>query len=224
VDASANVTREKVNPAAIGIGSELGNKTFPPFTLYQAQVSVSYTLDLFGANRRTLEGLAGIDYQQYELDAARLTHAGNVVTSVIRRASLAAQIGLSERPLAMQSQQLDIAEQRYRAGGISQSDLFSQRSQVEQTRASIAPSPVSWPRRGSPSSCSMRTLKAQHSTGHSGAVRTDCDGYSVRSGWLERRCIRKRRSSRAVQTRSSSMDHPGSRRLRAPPCWRPTWC
>ncbi|MGC1458378.1 MAG: efflux transporter outer membrane subunit [Steroidobacteraceae bacterium] len=140
VNGSLNVTHEKINPAAFGIGSVLGNRSFAPFTLYQAQVSVSYMLDFFGANRRTLEALAaGIDYQQYELDAARLTLAGNVVTSVIRQASLGAQVGLSERLLAAQAQQLMIAEQRYRAGGISESDLLSQRSQVEQTRAGIAP-------------------------------------------------------------------------------------
>jgi NodT family efflux transporter outer membrane factor (OMF) lipoprotein len=138
VNGSLNVTREKVNPAAFIGGALLGNRATPPFTLYEAQVNVSYSLDLFGANRRTLEGLAaGIEYQQYELDAARLTLAGNVVTSAIRRASLAAQIDLSERLLAEQTQQLQITEKRYRAGGIAESDLLSQRSQVEQTRASI---------------------------------------------------------------------------------------
>ena len=137
---SLDVTREKINPAAFGIGSLLGNRTFPPFTLYQAAVSVSYSVDLFGVNRRTVEGLAaGIDYQQYELEGARLTLAGNVVTSVIRRASLAAQVDLSERLLGQQTQQLQITEQRRRAGGIAETDLFAQRSQVEQTRASLAP-------------------------------------------------------------------------------------
>lgn len=140
LNGTLDATREKINPAAFGIGSVLGNRTFPPFTLYQASVSVSYTLDLAGANRRALEALAAqVDYQQYELEAARLTIAGNVVTSVVRRASLAAQIDLSERILAAQGRQLEIAGQRYRAGGISQSDLLSQRSQVEQTRAGIAP-------------------------------------------------------------------------------------
>ena len=140
VNASLDATREKINPAAFGIGSLLGNRTFPPFTLYQAAGSVSYSVDLFGVNRRTVEGLAaGIDYQQYELDAARLTLAGNVVTTVIRRASLASQVDLSERLLRQQTQQLQIGEQRRRAGGIAENDLLAQRSQVEQTRAGIAP-------------------------------------------------------------------------------------
>ena len=140
LDATLNTTREKLNPASIGGGSVFGNRALPAFTLYEAKVDVSYTIDLAGANRRTLEGLAAqVDYQQYELEAARLTLAGNVVTSAVRRASLAAQIEFSERILAAEERQLGIAERRYAAGGISEGDVLSQRSQVEQTRASIAP-------------------------------------------------------------------------------------
>jgi NodT family efflux transporter outer membrane factor (OMF) lipoprotein len=140
VDASLKATRSKPDVAGAGFGGLTGGRSFPPFTLYSAKVNVSYTLDLFGANRRALEALAAqIDYQQYELDAARLTLAGNVVTAAVRRASLAKQIALTEEMLADQSRQLDITGQRFEAGGVSRMDLLSQRSQVEQTRASLAP-------------------------------------------------------------------------------------
>ena len=140
VDASLNAARQETDPAAFGIGSLAGGHSFPPFTLYSAKVSVSYVLDLFGANRRALEALAAqVDYQHYELDAARLSLAGNVVTAALRRASLAKQIALTQQLLSDQSRQFDITEQRYRAGGVSRLDLLSQRSQVEQTRASLAP-------------------------------------------------------------------------------------
>jgi NodT family efflux transporter outer membrane factor (OMF) lipoprotein len=140
LDASLKASRSKPDPAAAGLGDLVGGRSFPPFTLYSAQVSVSYSLDLFGANRRTLEALvAQVDYQQYELEAARLSLAGNVVTAAVRRASLAKQIALSEALLAEQSRQLDITQQRFDAGGVSRMDLLSQRSQVEQTRASLAP-------------------------------------------------------------------------------------
>jgi NodT family efflux transporter outer membrane factor (OMF) lipoprotein len=140
LDASLKTTREKPDPAAAGLGSLAANRRFPPFTLYSAKVNVSYTLDLFGANRRSLEALAAqVDYQQYEADAARLSLAGNVVTTAVRHASVAKEIALTEQIMADQNRQLDIAEQRYRAGGISRMDLLSQRSQVEQTRAGLAP-------------------------------------------------------------------------------------
>ncbi len=92
LDAALDAARQRIDPAALG----LGGRSVPPFTLYSARVSVSYTLDLFGANRRALEALAAqIDYQQYELEAARLSLAGNVVTTAVRRASLAKQIALT---------------------------------------------------------------------------------------------------------------------------------
>jgi NodT family efflux transporter outer membrane factor (OMF) lipoprotein len=140
VDAGADVTRQKINPAALAGGALGGNLKVPPFTLYSGNVNVSYALDLFGANRRALEVLAAkVDYQQYELEAARLAVAGNVATAAIQRASIAAQLELTERIVAAHSEQLDVAERRYRAGGIAEADLVSQRAQVEQSRAAIPP-------------------------------------------------------------------------------------
>ena len=78
VDANVSATRQKVDIAAFGLPANVPNPG--PFTLYDASVSVSYVLDVFGGNRRALEALrAQVDYQSYTLDAARLTLAGNVV-------------------------------------------------------------------------------------------------------------------------------------------------
>ncbi|WP_321803428.1 efflux transporter outer membrane subunit [Burkholderia sp. BCC1988] len=140
IDASLNTTREKLNPAATGIGSVIGNRKIPPFTLYQATISVSYSLDLAGGNRRALEALAAqLDNRRFELDAARLTLAGNVVTTAVHRASLAKQLALTDALLSAQLRQLDIDDERYRTGGISNADLLTQRTLVEQTRATLAP-------------------------------------------------------------------------------------
>lgn len=140
VDLSADTTREKVDPAAFGVGALIGNRSVPPFTLYSAKVSVSYALDLFGANRRALEGLAAeVDYQRFELEAAQLSLIGNVVTTAVRYASLRKQIALTESLLADQAKQLDITQRRYEAGGVARAEVLSQRSQVAQTRASLAP-------------------------------------------------------------------------------------
>ena len=138
IDASLGVTRETVDPAALGISNLPGNITFPPFTLFSAKVNVSYTFDLFGANRRALEALAAqVDYQRYELEAARLSLAGNVVTTAVRRASFAKQIAVTDALLAAQGRQLDIMTERYRAGGVSRAEWLSQRTLVQQTRASL---------------------------------------------------------------------------------------
>ncbi|PTB21432.1 ABC transporter permease [Trinickia symbiotica] len=137
IDANLSATREKIDIAAFGITS------FPPpspFTLYNASVSVSYMLDLFGANRRALEALrAQVDYEAYELEAARLTLAGNIVAAAIRRASLQRQIELTEALAADEAQQLSVIESRYAAGGVPIVDVHSQRTLLAQTRATLPP-------------------------------------------------------------------------------------
>jgi NodT family efflux transporter outer membrane factor (OMF) lipoprotein len=135
LDTQLGVNREKVDPAAFGftnIPSE------PPFTLYNAQVNVSYTLDLFGANRRLLEGERALtEYQAYETEASQLTLAANVVTAAVRQAELQTQIDTTAQILQAQTQQLVITEERYRTGGVALLELQNQRSQLAQTRASL---------------------------------------------------------------------------------------
>ncbi|SAL75088.1 RND efflux system outer membrane lipoprotein [Caballeronia arvi] len=134
VDASLSTSRQKVDPAAFGVPVPSPG----PFTLFDASVSVSYTLDIFGGDRRALEALrAQVDYESFELDAARLSIAGNVVSTAIRRASLQQQITLTERLVDAQAHQLGIMEGRLKAGGVATFDVRSQRTLVEQTRATL---------------------------------------------------------------------------------------
>jgi NodT family efflux transporter outer membrane factor (OMF) lipoprotein len=135
VDAQLGATREKVNPAALGFSNV---PTPPAFNLYNAQVNVSYTLDLLGANRRMLEGArAQTEYQAYETEAAELTLAANVVAAAIRQADLAAQVEYTGRIIEAQSRQLAISEERFESGGLALEDLDTQRSQLEQLRATL---------------------------------------------------------------------------------------
>lgn len=137
IDAAVGGARQQVDIAAFGIP----NVPNPgPFSLYNVSVGVSYSLDIFGGNRRSLEALkAQVDYQSFELEAARLMLAGNVVSSAVRRASLAQQIALMQRLADAQAQQLAITEGRFAAGGVAQLDVRSQRTLLAQTRASLPP-------------------------------------------------------------------------------------
>ncbi|WP_175754640.1 efflux transporter outer membrane subunit [Burkholderia ambifaria] len=138
VDANLSATREKVDIAAFGLPASVPNPG--PFTLYDASVSVSYALDVFGGNRRALEALrAQVDYQAYTLDAARLTLAGNVVATAILRASLAQQVALTRQLVDAQARQLRIVEARFAAGGVSRADVHAQRALLAQTQASLPP-------------------------------------------------------------------------------------
>jgi outer membrane protein TolC len=85
VTGNASVEEQQLNLAAYGI-------PFPnpsPFTLLNGSVAVTYALDFFGANRRLVESLrAERDYQVWQIEGARLTLAGNVVSAAIRQAQL----------------------------------------------------------------------------------------------------------------------------------------
>ena len=134
-DAQLGIAREKINPAAFGIAQ------IPPqsaFTLYNAQVNVSYTLDAFGAEQRMIEGTrAQSEYQSYETEAAELTLAANVVVAAIRQADLQAEVDYTQQLLQSQERQIAIGEERYRAGGIALEELQNQRNQLEQLRATL---------------------------------------------------------------------------------------
>ncbi|HVN93780.1 MAG TPA: efflux transporter outer membrane subunit [Terracidiphilus sp.] len=136
VTGGASVTEEQLNLAALGV-------PFPnpsPFTLLNGSVAVSYALDLWGANRRAIEALkAQRDYEAWQLEGARLMLAGNVVTAAIRQAQVRRQIELMEQLAAVERRQLQIAQERERAGGVSDFDVRSQRTLMAQTEAAIPP-------------------------------------------------------------------------------------
>ncbi|MGW8305351.1 MAG: efflux transporter outer membrane subunit [Achromobacter pulmonis] len=137
VDAQLSAARQKVDPSAFGVPVA---EQPPPFTLYNASIDVSYTLDVFGGERRALEGLAAqVDYQSHELQAARMTLAANVVTTAIRQADLAARLADTRELLRAQRRQRDIMAQRLRAGGIAEADLRNQELLLAQTEAGVPP-------------------------------------------------------------------------------------
>ncbi|HEV2134743.1 MAG TPA: efflux transporter outer membrane subunit [Terracidiphilus sp.] len=134
VTGSASVEQKQVNLAAFGV-------PFPnpsPFTLLNGSVAISYALDIFGGNRRQIEALrAQIDYQQWQLEGARLMLAGNVVSAAIRQAKLQQQIEITRQLLAAERQQTAIIEQRRAAGGATELEIHRQQTVVAQTQATI---------------------------------------------------------------------------------------
>ncbi|MFZ6863235.1 efflux transporter outer membrane subunit [Undibacterium sp. Ji67W] len=106
--------------------------------LYNASVNVSYSVDVFGANKRGLESVqAGVDYQRYQLEATYLTLTANVVTTAIREASLRSQLQATQEILEAQTSQLNVIEKQFTVGAIPKASLLAQRNLVAQTRASI---------------------------------------------------------------------------------------
>ena len=137
INATAGVVRQRIDPATVGF-PQAPNPG--PFTVYSVGADVSYAFDIFGGTRRELEGLAAqIDYQAYELEAARLSLAANVVTTAISLAGIRAQIESTEAILAAQTNTLSIAEKRYAAGGVSELEVRNQQALVAETSASLPP-------------------------------------------------------------------------------------
>jgi NodT family efflux transporter outer membrane factor (OMF) lipoprotein len=135
VDAGFSSEREKISGVAFG-----SNQAIPPFTLYNASVSVSYGPDIFGGTRRQIEALeASEDYQRYELEAARLTLTSNVVTTAIAEASLRAQIGATNEIIKDEQKALDLLQKQLSLGGIAKSAVLAQAATLAQERATLPP-------------------------------------------------------------------------------------
>ncbi len=136
VDANASTTRQKISGASFG----QPDTHFPPFTLYNASVSVTYALDFFGGARRELEALRSqVDYQCFQFEGAYLTIASNIVTNAVKEASLRAQIAATKEIIAAEEKQLDLVERQFQLGAASRPDTLAQRTQLAQTRATLPP-------------------------------------------------------------------------------------
>jgi NodT family efflux transporter outer membrane factor (OMF) lipoprotein len=117
-----------------------GNVTVPPFGLYDATLSVSYSPDVFGGGRREFESLQGqTDYQRYELEASYLTLTANVVTAAVTEASYKAQIDATKQIIAADHKQLDILNRQFALGGVPKANILSEQATVSQTEATLPP-------------------------------------------------------------------------------------
>lgn len=127
--------RQRFNPRALGQSGDARE-----FSLFNAGLSVRYTFDLFGGNRRALEALAArSDYRQFQLEGARLTLAANIVSTAISQASLKRQAEIVENILKSQENQLEITRERIRLGHREPNDALALQTQLEQTRAKLPP-------------------------------------------------------------------------------------
>jgi NodT family efflux transporter outer membrane factor (OMF) lipoprotein len=110
------------------------------YTLYTAQLTLSYAPDIFGATRRQVEiAEAQAESARYQLEATYVTLSTNVVVAAIQEASLRAQISTTERLLQMEHQLSDLVQQQRRLGTASDLDVLSQQALEAQTAQSLPP-------------------------------------------------------------------------------------
>lgn len=136
VSGNVNTTRtDTANDVASGAASNASL-----YNLTTAQVSVSYVLDIWGANRRQVESLvAQANQQRFQLEATYLTLTSNVVNAAIQEASLRAQIQTTQDIVAAQTQILGTLQRQQALGDVSDADVAAQVTALEQAKATLPP-------------------------------------------------------------------------------------
>jgi NodT family efflux transporter outer membrane factor (OMF) lipoprotein len=110
----------------------------PVYALYTAQVGVSYALDVFGGNRRLVESAAAqAEAQRFQLEAAYLTLASNLVLAAIQEASIRAQLDATEKIIGAVTEELGIMRHQLVLGAIAEGDVMAQETVLAQAVATL---------------------------------------------------------------------------------------
>ena len=110
------------------------------YSLYTAQLQLSYAPDVFGGTRRAVElAKAQAEQSRFQLEATYLTLTSNVVVTAIQEASLRGQIEATLRLTEIEHQLTATMQQQRAHGSASDLDLFAQQSVEAQTAATLPP-------------------------------------------------------------------------------------
>jgi NodT family efflux transporter outer membrane factor (OMF) lipoprotein len=136
VEASVDPTRQKTGTVlSSGIAS---NSTL--YNLTTAQVSVSYSPDLWGGNRRQVESLvAQANAQRFQLEATYLTLTSNLVNAAIQEASLREQIEATRHIVDDQQRIMATLQRQFALGDAPEAAVAAQQAALEQSRATLPP-------------------------------------------------------------------------------------
>lgn len=128
---------QRARSAPLEQGSTLPGMVFNVAT---ASGGIDYALDLFGGERRAVEGLqAQVDSQRWAVQAAYLALTANVVNTCIARAAYIAQERATEAVIALETEQLHALEGQVRAGTAAYASVLAQRSLIAADQALLAP-------------------------------------------------------------------------------------
>jgi NodT family efflux transporter outer membrane factor (OMF) lipoprotein len=110
------------------------------YDLFTPEVSVSYTPDIFGLNRRTLESAqAQQQAVRFQMIATYITLSTNVVAAAIQEASLQAQVDATQQLIDINTNLVQILQRQLDKGYASGLDLAAQKSQLAQVTATLPP-------------------------------------------------------------------------------------
>jgi NodT family efflux transporter outer membrane factor (OMF) lipoprotein len=135
-------------PGVQGNGTAINavQSTSPPYNeplyynFHTATLTVGFTPDVFGANRRKVESLdAQAQMQRFELEATYVSLASNVVAAAIQEASTRAQLKATKEIIAHNEKSVQVLRDKFDLGFATRIDLAAQEQQLAQARALLPP-------------------------------------------------------------------------------------
>jgi NodT family efflux transporter outer membrane factor (OMF) lipoprotein len=110
------------------------------YNFHTAELTVGYTPDVFGMNRRQVENLDALaQYQRFELEATYVTLVSNVVAAAIQEASVRAQIAATRAIIADNQKTLDILRDKLANGYAMRLDVAAQEAALGQAQQLLPP-------------------------------------------------------------------------------------
>ncbi|WP_321167014.1 efflux transporter outer membrane subunit [Caballeronia cordobensis] len=133
LDAGFGPTREKFSPASQFLPP---NGNVPAQTLWRAQASVSYEVDLFGRVANTVQA-ANAETQQSEalFRSVQLALQADVAQNYFNLRELDAEADVYTRTVQLREQALKLVQKRFNEGDISELDLARAKSELATARS-----------------------------------------------------------------------------------------
>jgi NodT family efflux transporter outer membrane factor (OMF) lipoprotein len=136
IDASASPSRQKTASSLSPVPANGSTM----FSLYTAQLSLSYMPDVFGGVRRQVESAtAQAESQRFLLEATYLTLTSNLVAACVQDASLRAQLAATENIITIETELLALLQRQNAAGQIAGLDVAAQEAALAQAQATLPP-------------------------------------------------------------------------------------
>ena len=131
--AGFGASREKYSPLRVG---QTGPSSL--FSLFTLSTTISYALDIWGGERRMVEGLhAQSDAQRYQVLATYLTLTSNVVNTMIARAAYTDEIAATREMADLVREQIVVTEAQVQAGAAAYSAVLTLENELATLEAQI---------------------------------------------------------------------------------------
>ncbi len=108
------------------------------YNLYTPQANISYSPDIWGLNRRTVESLqAQADMQRFQTEATYLTLTSNVVVGAVQEASYRGQIEATKKIIKAMESLLVVIRKEKAVGQAAEADVALQEAALAQAIAAL---------------------------------------------------------------------------------------